>query len=240
MHIYWRWEFLSKALDHFIPLFDDLQLHFDEKLMLASESGVLSGAVVKETARVLSVPCFIECCELVRVAGKTIERTAHKLEGCPCHEHVWVQKTGHKRKARIMQHSFGHATCVWKGRRGPWFAAEGFESIINDVQHCTSEQLQHMISGLNDRQNAALLDLQQRFRASLTEVPGEKCSFWCHIPWKCLGFVHACCGGDLGVPKRIATECIAELDAAIASGKCAAVHRIAILCLSQAVCVDMS
>ena len=72
VHIDWRWEFLSKALDHLIPLIVYLRAHFDPQKMLAGDTGMLKCALIKQVHDALQRPCFDEMSEMLRVAGKPL------------------------------------------------------------------------------------------------------------------------------------------------------------------------
>ena len=164
VHIDWRWEFLSQALDHFVPLSKDLKANFNAERILAGDSGALKNALVADVAKVLEVPCFLEACEMFRVVGKLVERTAHKLESCWCHETVWARPQSRKRKAQAFRRSVGTNTCVWKGRGGPWFAAVGLDALFSDIESCTSDRLQAMYAALTPDKRALLLGLQEQLR----------------------------------------------------------------------------
>ena len=232
VHIEWRWEFLSLALDKLVPLFSDMQQHFSASKMLASESGILQSKVIKQVEVVLATPCFVEFAELLRVTGKTIERTAHKLEGCLCHRDVWTAKGSWVRKRKRMLALTGQPTCIWKGRQGPWFVVEGRRTMLHDLEHGSSERLSGFMQALPEGKLASFLGLQQALRSALIETLTQKFEFWDFIPWKAVGIFSCCCGGDLSTSRTIASECVRQYDDAVRAGSSSSMHRLAHLMFS--------
>ena len=87
VHIDWRWEMLSKALDVLIPLLPVMISHWNEDLLLSSDSGKrLKSEDTKNCGKALKRPYFAELSELVRLHGKILDEGAHALEGCRCHK----------------------------------------------------------------------------------------------------------------------------------------------------------
>jgi hypothetical protein len=86
VHIDWRWEYLSKALDKLIPLLDTLFKFWDESKMLIGETDKSNNSEICDVTKVQGCKHFIEFAEMLRVSGKSIERIAHRLEGCECHK----------------------------------------------------------------------------------------------------------------------------------------------------------
>ena len=156
-----------------MPLFHDLKLHHSVEKVLEGETGLLKRAVVNQVAVSLRQPGFVEFAELLRATGKTIERTAHALEGCPCHKDVWVKLRGVRgRKRKVV--SSGQDTCAWKGRQGPWFVAEGRSQLYQDIQHATSARLTEWLGNLQEPGRANILAAQQQLRDALVETLQEK------------------------------------------------------------------
>ena len=98
VHIDWRWEFLSKALDKLVPLFIPLRDRFDLARVSSGDAGPVRLGLLRQVDVVLRKKFFVEFCEMIRISGKAVETTAHKLEGCHCHASVWTSKKGTKRK----------------------------------------------------------------------------------------------------------------------------------------------
>lgn len=60
----------------------------------------------------------------------------------------------------------------------------------------------------------------------LEEQLSEKLRFWSMIPWKLMGIYQCEQNGPVEVSQRIARECMAEYDSAVASGKHDLLHRV--------------
>jgi hypothetical protein len=233
VHIDWRWEFLSKALDKLVPLLEVLRSSFDFAKMSLGESGLLSMALVKNLKAVLAKPHLEEFGEMLRVVGAILERYAHKLEGCWCHEAIWTSGASFKRKAEQLYAATGYRKCVWKGRMGPWFVAEGLQQLLADIALSSSELLQGFFARLDASSRGILLGAQSLLRMQLVEELTEKFSFWQHIPYKALGIFYVSCGGSMSVSKRILSECLLEFDTAISRGLGKRLHRVAQLLFSK-------
>jgi len=176
VHIDWRWEFLSKALDALLPLYEHMLRYWDEFKMLAGETSTLTSEVVKQVSRALAIPRFLPLAEMLRVAGKSIEHYAHKLEGCICHPHIWIQTISHKRKVSKLHEETGFKHCCWKGRMGPWFIMIGLSELLRHIATCSSELLDKLISDLGAHA-ATLLSTQSKLRARIIEELNAKFAF---------------------------------------------------------------
>lgn len=86
VHIDWKWEFLSKALDKLLPLFSHIQTHWDERKMLAGETTDSNSVTIKAVTQALRRCNDKAFGEMLRISGKGLEKIAHKLEGCWCHQ----------------------------------------------------------------------------------------------------------------------------------------------------------
>jgi hypothetical protein len=227
VHIDWRWEFLSRALDTLVPLYETLQRFFDKAKMLTGETGMLTISVVASLAQVLATPNIVEFGEMLRVVGKVLEKCAHKLEGCWCHADLWMSKGSFRKRTRALVNATGRATCVWKGRMGAWFAVVGRQLLLDDIMGATSERLEQMFSAMDARMRGVLLASLSQLRLQLVEEFREKLSFWSHVPYKALGIFYCCCGGTVEVSKRILKECIDEYTNALANNLGSKLHRVA-------------
>lgn len=86
VHIDWRWEFLSKALDRLIPLWPYMWEHWNETAMLSGETTSSDRKCVKKVTIALKTAHLIEFAEMLRVHGAVLEFYVGKLEGCWCHQ----------------------------------------------------------------------------------------------------------------------------------------------------------
>ena len=92
IHIDWKLEFMSRALDRLLPQFDFLAERFNEQALLSSEGEkLLSSSTVKLTAKVLKSDSFKPSTHMFGALGKVIERYAQLLEICDCHQDLWNQ-----------------------------------------------------------------------------------------------------------------------------------------------------
>jgi len=197
VHIDWKWEFLSRALNALVPLLNILALWFDASKLKGSINGVADETKVEAVGTVLRGNSnFAERAELFRVAGCVTKKYSSKLEGCWCHEEIWTRKLGYKRRKMQLLAESGSSKCMWKGKLGPWWVAVGMAMMFTELAACSSSRLDAWLSELDRSARAALVDDLQRFRTHIIEVLKTKLSFWLHIPFKALGIFWVCCGGD--------------------------------------------
>lgn len=164
VHIDWRWEFLSLALDRLLPVMPLLRAHFDlEKMAASGDKNTLSAGVLSDASKALKVPNFVEFAEMIRVKGKALQHRAHWLEGCWCHEHIWKARgRRHNAKRRRLIAETGHTACPWKGARGAEFAVNGLEVLVRAVQEATSQELQESLSHMEPGARGEIVALQAR------------------------------------------------------------------------------
>ena len=124
----------------------------------------------------------------LRVLGKALERTTHKLEGCWCHPHVWmVVGKSYKRKVECLYKETGRKLCVWKTRMSPWFVAEGLEQLFKDIMTCSTPELDSLISDMPAALRSVLVDVIGVLRRKLVEELKDKLGFWFETPYKAVG-----------------------------------------------------
>ena len=151
---------LSKALGQLLPLLDDMILFFNADLMLQGETGVLSVAVIMAVKTVLRKANIKVFGHALRVLRKALERTAHKLEGCWCRPHVWMDVgKSYKRGVDPLCKETGRRLCVWKTRMGSWFVAEGLEQLFHDIMTCTTPELNFLISEMPEAMRSVFVDI---------------------------------------------------------------------------------
>ena len=225
-HVDWRWEVLVKVLNKLLPIYMGLQEHWNEKVMVTGESGVLDVALFREVTTVLETQNILEFGELVRFTGQNLERHAHKLEGCHCHGHIWMSDMSWKRKqAQMMEESGGHKTCIWKGRQGSWWVAEGLDEMLQSVRTCSSDTFKSMLDRMDVKSRTILVGLQSSLRNALYEELQDKFEFQRHIPVKMLGVFWCQLGGSLERSLKIYEECRDEYDRAVAAGHYGSLQR---------------
>ena len=219
VHINWKWEFLTRALKPLVPLLPTMTKRFDTTLLLEASSNVTEkGTIMTVGAILANNPSFAAICELVRIVAAVVEKYAGKLEGCWCHEEVWAQKTGYKRKRQQFVAQTGHNFCVWKGRMAPWFVAVGIRQMVSDISNSGSELLTSILDDMTEGVRSGLLIKLHQMKSRLIKALLAKLKLWDHIPYKALGIFWCMCGGDVETCKRILRECLLEFDTAIAMG----------------------
>ena len=226
VHVEWRWEFLSKALDDLGPLFPLMQQHFDLAKILQSDAGVLHRNDVDEVNKVLQSETFLAYAEMLRVHGKAVEHSAKGLETCWCHSDIDSAPLTRKRKLQALKTRAGLEKCCWKGKRGPWWVACGLDDMLRTIMHCNSDRLQDLLSRVPGNKRADIVEEQALLRQLLHEQLSQKMAFWKVIPWRALGVFHSPCGGQLSKSKEILSQCRDQYDKAIADGLSEQQHRV--------------
>jgi len=146
-HVDWRWEFLMPALLSVLVVWHLLQRDYKLVDMAKSETDKLNSELLKHVAQVLADTWFfIPIAHLYMAMSKAVNIFSSKLEGCHCHGEIW-KDTKRKWSARLreVQQSTKGPTCVFKGRQGPWFIAEGMHQLLEAVAHATSEEFEKVL-----------------------------------------------------------------------------------------------
>ena len=133
VHIDWKWEFLSKALDKLVVLIRIMIRDFDaKKISGAGKQSVTESNKTNLCAAVFAdEPHFPEMCELLRVLGVVIEKHAHKLESCWCHSDIWGSRQAYKKRRAAVKTKVSANQCIWKGRMSPWWVAKGMQRFFD-------------------------------------------------------------------------------------------------------------
>ena len=109
VHIDWRWEMLELAFKKLIPLMKTLVANFSvEKLSTKTDDGKFDAQTIKDANRFISMQFVLPFSEMVRAMGEIINRSAHRLEACECHPHLWLAKTSRKRKQELDNFNWEH------------------------------------------------------------------------------------------------------------------------------------
>ena len=130
-----------------------------------------------------------------------------------------------KRTAEF-QAQTGHTTCVFKGRRGPWFVQKGLKALLDKVPSATSMEFERSLASLPEQKQAEVLSARQQLRSRLLEMCTDKFSFWKHIPWSMLGIFYSE-NGSWAASKELVVACIAEYDTVMEQSSYNALHRVA-------------
>ena len=230
IHCDWRWEFMKPACDGVLQHWNDIVAHFNAQKLLESETGKLSRQVIGEVEAVIRQSwLFPALACMFSVFAAIIDKYASRLEGCHCHSAIWTQKRKWTARARQVAETTGFTHCVWKTRQAAWWVAVGFQQMLHDIQNWSSCELDAMIDKLRDDRKPKVLKWTQEMAARLTEILRQKMGFWFHIPWKAVGIFWGFLDPEWPAAcwRLILKECIQEYDAAIASGRKLALHRVA-------------
>ena len=227
VHIDWRWEFLSAALDKLVPLFPHMQAYFEPGKMMDGDSGSVQRAIMTEIAAVLQSEHFLVYSEMLRVFGKTVEGKAKTLEVCWCHGDIFRHAARSRaRKRRLMLAATGKEHCVYKGRMGPWWVAVGISELMRDIQQCTSPTLDELLNKSSSSVRAQILEEQVLLKQRLQEIYIQKMGVWKTIPWRVVGVFYGCQNGDVTTSRAILKDCLQQHDRAIDEGLGYRQHRV--------------
>ena len=178
-HIDWRWEFLEKALNKLVPLLHILFMRFDVGAIQRTVGTVVMDSILSPVATLIATnPHFDTACELYRVVGTTIEHYAKKLEGCWCHENIWKQSKGYKRRRQELETHTGNRRCVWKGRMGPWWVAAGIRLMLAELARCSSDALANAIARAPPDVASRIMQSLKTTRARIIEILEAKLDFF--------------------------------------------------------------
>ena len=238
VHIDWRWEMLSKALDQLLPIFEQLRARFDLATFLeAEDAGSVDPVMVREAHAALNSEHFFELTALMAEHGKILERFAHRLEGCECHREVWMEKGSHAQKRKRMQREQGHGTCFMKNRQACWFVSVGYELLLREIAGCSSNLVQEALQSMRAEHRPSLVRLQTLLAEALTEEVADKFGFLFEVPY-CIIRVYwgEFPGGSIALAKVWAGDAVRKYDAAIRAGKEDKLHRVAHIVLGPGEC----
>ena len=233
VHIDWRWEMLSKALDKLVPIAKLLRDRFNlVRFTTSAESEKLDAQEMKNAYAALHTPHFVEMCELIRTHGHILERSAHRLEGCECHREIWIGKGTWKSKRQKLHSQTGYHRCCMKTRQGAWFQAVGLDMLLAEIDGCTSELLEQMITSMSPGDRANMVRLKQELSQSLKEEINNKYGFHRQLPYSCIKiFWGETTNGSTEKARTFASAAIQEYDGIVAQNRGHRLHRVAHLLL---------
>ena len=233
VHVDWRWEFLSPAIDSVTAVFGHMQRFFKVGPMLASEKGSSSSKLIEEVWEVLQSGFkFLGIGAMFKLAADVVGRYASRLEGCHCHGDIWTMKRSFARRKAELKAATNSSHCFWKGRQGPWWVAVGLSEMFCKIRAVSSSSFEALMCQMNAVDRAEILAYFTELKAKLCEIYTEKFSFWHHIPYRMLGVFYGALGGCMEKARDLARACVEEFDAAVAAGK--QLHRVAMRLLDPA------
>jgi len=209
-------------------LFDTFQKYFDVDKLTKSEEGKSESLLIKEVKQVLDTDFFLDFCEMVRLRGCLLERTAHRLEGCECHAEVWKSRSSFKRKQAAMRKRTGYSTCFWKGRQACWFQVDGLSQLCDELVRASSDLLEGRLRGMEPGRRAALLRLQTRLVESLVEELRDNLHFHSQIPYSIIKiFIGEIDDSRTDEARQFVRAVTEEFDKLVLAGKGDKIHRAA-------------
>ena len=112
--------------------------------------------------------------ESYRVTGKIIQNFAGKLEICDCHAELWQPKRSFQKRRKLMAKSLGDmsgegCTCVWQGRRIPWFICVGWDELKSSLNTATFNLLQTLLGETQEPLRSQLLLNQTDMRRRVVD-----------------------------------------------------------------------
>ena len=99
---------------------------------------------------------------------------------------MWVQKRKHSARVSEVAAGTGHRHCVWKGRQGAWWVAEGIAEFIGAIKAAGSEVLNALMLNLDATERAKVAIAIQQLKTKLVKVYHMKLEQWHHILWEAM------------------------------------------------------
>ena len=130
---------------------------------------------------------MVPCCELLRVEAHAINSWSSWLEGCKCHEHIWLSRSSHLQKMRLLFEQYGLHACHKKGCRGDEMAAFAVQKWLQKIRDADSTHLNLMLARLGNRERAVLASKLHALKELLVEILSAKFEMWNHLPYLLLG-----------------------------------------------------
>jgi len=185
--------------------------------------------VARDAHQAIAHPQFMEVCEMNRSHGKILERFAKRLEGCECHRELLTSRMSWKSKKRKLKQESGHANCYMRSRQGAWFQGRGLSLLFAEIDSCTSDLLQELLSSMAPGERALLVRLQLELADRLKEELLDKLGFHRELPYCIIGIYYGeVIGGCVQRAKEILRKALDEFDTTVASGRGAKLHRVAL------------
>ncbi|CAK0823861.1 unnamed protein product [Prorocentrum cordatum] len=234
-HVDWKWEFLTPVLVQLQWRLPVLLENFDMQKMSVNEAGnSMHSALLNNIANLRPQLGELRVrCESLRLVCEAVDKCAHWLEGCPCHEGVLL---GHRYfrvrkkavRASIQATGSKAVTCPWKGRRGPEMVLGMADTMLRWIQGASSTGLNDLLHKLPPILRSVYLGEFDALKVSITEEIGAKLSHHKRLPWKLMGGYGEALG-RADDAKACLAECCAMFDtlwADPASRK--TLHRVAV------------
>ena len=204
----WRWESLHLTLRHYAHVRPILAKYWDREL-LASEASLCDAV-----SSALSDPFHQAYVEWALMFSGFVQKWAHWLEGCFCHEEELKCAKSRKEREAIR--------CCWKGRRTPVLIAGAKEQMVEAMQrHGTFSYTQAMLE-LPREVAAGMALMDKQARDKWCAVLRQKMSYLDHVPHKLAGaFAHLAQPDRYSLlgSKRMVRECFTEYEALKSKGR---------------------
>ena len=171
-HIDWRWEFMVKAIDAVLLVWDDLVANFDLEKMLSGDSGKLHSKLLTNVLQVLTTCWWFRLiANMFKAMARICEHYAHRLEGCHCHGEIWQ----HKRKRcsirlREVSASTGQKGCVWKGRQLSWWIMVGANEFLNKIKSADTHMFDELLGPVPNDRKAEFLQWFEQLQTKLVAI----------------------------------------------------------------------
>ena len=226
VHIDWKWEFLSLALEQMLPKFKIIRRKFSWQKMAHGDSGMLKNNTIRDMAHVLKDDMFEGIAELYLMYGRIIEGSARELEICSCHAAFWLDYKSRKRRLAALEADIGNPHCIWQGRRLAWWIAVGHRQLFKAIDVAMTESLANVFATSGPLQ-LKMVTAKEGLRTGLLEILEDKLGFLQHSPYVAIGAFHSCIDGQVQHGRAFLQIAVDEVDAAIAAGKADRLHRVA-------------
>ena len=207
----WRWESLHLTLRHYVHVRPILAKFWDREL-LSSEA-----ALCDAVSAALCEPFHQAYCEWALMFSGFVQKWAHWLEGCFCHEEQLRQARTRKAREAIK--------CPWKGRRACVLIAGAKEQMLQALQSHASVGFTQAMLELPREVAAGVAMMDKQARDRWCAVLQQKMSYLDHVPHKLAGAYAALAEPEsysVAGSKRIVRECWEEYEALKGKGRTSA------------------
>lgn len=231
----WKWEWLGILLKQLHYMFPILARYWDKQAMgTTSRAGGLTAQVFKMVDMAVKTTTFQAMNAVLLAVAKTVERIAHRLEGCPCHEELWTQPTAYAVRSAELRDATGFGNCPWKGCWGSLMALGLHEKLIAQVMAADSPEMVKALGQLASDDRTCMVAMEQQLKASIAEELAFRWGFWKQIPYRIMGAYAGAFAADSGDCQECIRDCLQQYDCAKAAGNINRVHRVAVRILDEA------
>eukprot|EP00972_Heterocapsa_arctica_P116302 16452352-Heterocapsa_arctica.AAC.1 len=225
----WKWQYLQRFLQGLLPLLPALFMYFNPEQLLTPGGKVgMETTLVQNTVAALAFKQLLGYTHVLLLIGLQLEREASWMEGCVCHQAVWDQTLG---SGSAKQSAYRKASkgCKWKGKRAVEMAIGRVEGICSRILLASSPAYRAHLAQTSPDDRSALMHMEQLAKSKLVSRIRGKLAFWTQLPYSLLGaLAHEQGHASLSQAKAYAASALAERDAAVAAGRGASLHRVAV------------